>query len=329
MSCRSGVFALALSLLWTGSAAAQGFTFVAIGDLPDNVPREASRLDRLTAEINRLAPDFTFHLGDITNGGVPCSDETFARVALYFARFEQPLIYTPGDNEWVDYYRPGNGRFDPQERLARLREVFFASAQSHGKRRLAYARQGVDPRYAKFVENASFAHNGIQFATLHIVGSNNNFQRTRAQAAEHAERNAANIAWTRKAFADAKATAAKALVLAMHADPMFEEIVPERRSGFNSWLDALSEETVAFRRPVLLVHGDGHRFRVDMPLRVGPEQKLVRNFLRVEGFGEPEVGAVVVTVDPSAAMPFQFRTLLPLDPLQEARDPMALDFYAD
>jgi glycosyltransferase involved in cell wall biosynthesis len=114
---------------------------------------------------------------------------------------------------------------------------------------------------------------------------------------------------------------AKAVVLAIHADIMFEEPVAFRRTGFLTWTDALLAEVVAFKGPVLLVHGDGHRFHVDMPLHLGPQGPLVRNFYRVETFGDPEVAGVLVTVDTTAPVPFQFRPIVPVEPPQVVRNP--------
>ena len=47
---------------------------------------------------------------------------------------------------------------------------------------------------------------GVTFVTVHIVGSNDNFGRTPEMDAEHLERKAANIAWMKQAFAEAKAS---------------------------------------------------------------------------------------------------------------------------
>ena len=50
-----------------------------------------------------------------------------------------PLIYTPGDNEWTDC-RPIS-KYDPNERLDRLRQLFFAAPRSLGQRSRALTRQ--------------------------------------------------------------------------------------------------------------------------------------------------------------------------------------------
>jgi hypothetical protein len=42
------------------------------------------------------------HIGDIHSGSQPCSDTYNAQVFGYFQMFADPLVYTPGDNEWCD-----------------------------------------------------------------------------------------------------------------------------------------------------------------------------------------------------------------------------------
>ena len=42
------------------------------------------------------------HLGDIKSGSTLCNDEYFAFVRSQFDRFADPLVYTPGDDEWTD-----------------------------------------------------------------------------------------------------------------------------------------------------------------------------------------------------------------------------------
>ncbi len=67
--------------------------------------------------------------------------------------------------------------------------------------------------------------------------------------------------------------------------------------GFDRFLAALAEEAKAYARPVVLIHGDSHRFVHDQPLVDQAGQK-VANVTRVETFGSPDVGWVEVTIDP-------------------------------
>lgn len=84
-------------------------------------------------------------------------------------RFEAPLVYTPGDNEWTDCHRINNDQYQPLERLARLRQVFFPTP---GMTTVGGVSRKV-PGFEEFPENVRWIHNRVVFATLHMVGSNN------------------------------------------------------------------------------------------------------------------------------------------------------------
>lgn len=301
------------------ATAAQPFTFAAIGDTPYFLAADYERFERLIAEINRRGPAFTIHIGDIKSGSTRCTDEMFLTIVDYFKTLEAPLIYTPGDNEWTDCHRANNGGFDPLERLAKLRTIFFPDDMSLGKKRLKLVQQSADPKFKKFVENARWTHSNVAFATLHIIGSNNNLQRNRAAVDEYLERNEANLVWLAASFAEARAQDRAALVLSIQANPYFEKHADER-SGFNDFLAALERETIAFRKPVLLIHGDSHYFRVDQPMMAGtgPQRRRVDTFMRLEVYGERDVHGVLVSVDLAEAIsPFTFRPLLVRENLLE------------
>ena len=273
--------------------------FGVVGDLPYNAAEE-SLFPQLIEEMSQNRDlDFVVHVGDFKNGGLTqCSDQVFRRAKAWFDRSEHPLIYTPGDNEWTDCHRLGLGGYDPLERLARLREIFFQNEQSLGQKPLPLARQSRDPAYAEFRENARWTVEEVVFATLHVVGSNNNLGRTAEGDAEHHRRMAATLAWIREAFALARTRGMRAVVLILHADPLFQE-KPERRTGFNALLSELEAQAREFQKPVLLIHGDTHRFRMDQPLRGA------KNLTRLETFGNPYMDWVKVTIDPRAILPFK------------------------
>jgi len=74
----------------------------------------------------------------------------------------------------------------------------------------------------------------------------------------------------------------------------------------------LEKETIAFGRPVVLVHGDSDFFRIDKPLgpprvRGIPSLPKVENFTRVETFGSPNHHGLGVTIDPNDPNVFVFR----------------------
>jgi hypothetical protein len=184
----------------------------------------------------------------------------------------------------------------PQERLVRLREIFFnPPTQSLGGRRITLASQ------PEFVENVRWTDNGVVFATVHLIGSANGLRRfparTAVDDAAARRRTEAAAAWTRETFSAAKASDASAVVIALHGNPFAEE--PRYREPFQPFLITLQEEAEPFRRPVLVAHGDDHEFTVDRPLKLA-------NLTRLEVPGSPDVGWVRVTVTPSARNPFAF-----------------------
>lgn len=299
------LMALALHTGWT---AAQRFDFVAIGDAPYRTPAHFTHFDRLIGRINGITPAFTIHVGDVKSGAGRCDDAYFDRIHGMFATFEQPLVYTPGDNDWTDCHRSVSGGYDPLERLARLRRQFFPAGASLGRRPMKLEQQSQDPKYAAYVENARWEKGGVLFATLHIVASNNNLQRDQAAVNEYIARNAANLAWLSATFDAAVETGAKAVVLAFQADPYFElEGQDDKRSGFADTLALLKARSLAYGKPVLVIHGDNHRLLIDKPLFF--ERQLVYNVTRLMVFGENDVQGVVVGVDPDDPDVFSFRTL--------------------
>ncbi len=302
---------LALALA-PNAARAERFSFMAVGDAPYNIPADYEAFGRLIARINALAPAFTIHVGDIISGQTRCDDALFERVRGMFDRIETPLIYTPGDNEWTDCHRPNSGGYDPLERLARVRQLFFPDpARSLGRRPLRVTPQSSEPKYAKFIENVRWERGGVVFATLHVVGSNNNLQRDLAALSEYAERNAANLAWMDAAFARAAEIDAKAIVLAFQAHLRFDKEPPETdlRSGFNETLSALKRHAIAFAKPVLLIHGDQHHFVLDQPL-IGPGRARIQNAFRLMVHGDKEVHGTLVTIDTDDSDVFSFKPVL-------------------
>lgn len=294
----------------TQTAVAERFSFAAIGDVPY---REAHfpHVERLIARINAFQPAFTVHVGDIKNGTSPCDDGVYERMRGLFDRFDGPLVYTPGDNEWTDCHRttqPGHPGHDPLERLQHLRGIFFPGPGSLGRNPMPLQRQSAEPRFAKYVENAHWQRSGVHFATLHVVGSNNNLQRNQAAVNEYIERNTANLAWINATFDRAGAAQARAVVLVLQADPWWElDAREDQRSGFTDTIRLLKDRIIRFGKPVLLVHGDKHRFIIDKPLF--QNRQLIYNATRVMVFGDGEVQGLVVTVDPDDTDVFSFRTL--------------------
>jgi hypothetical protein len=281
-----------------GSASVpKNFEVGLIGDIPYDAEQQR-KTEVLFSRMDAEELTFVVHVGDIQSGGSPCTDEILLREKERFENSAHPLLYVPGDNEWTDCHRTG---YDPIERLQRLREIFFVDDESLGRKTIPLTRQGAD-----YPENVRWSHGGVTFVGLNVPGSNNNLGRTPEADAEYAARNEADLLWMREGFDRAEDDGSSAVMIVVQANPGFE-LPPEMRTGYNDLLAALEDETVAFGKPVVLVHGDTHTFRVDKPMASSVTGERVENFTRVETFGSPEVNWVRATVDASDPEVFAFR----------------------
>src|SRR3954452_11833898 len=98
------------------------FDIALLGDMPYGVAREPA-YERLIADVNNLHPLFAVHIGDTKSGSTLCDAAQVTKTQGYFSRFQMPLIYAIGDNEWTDCMRANNGAFDPLSRLATIRQT--------------------------------------------------------------------------------------------------------------------------------------------------------------------------------------------------------------
>jgi hypothetical protein len=253
---------------------ASRITIAVIGDTPYGDPQIANfRSD--VREINRDASvRLVIHLGDIKNGSSRCDTSYFAAIKADFDAFKDPLIYTPGDNEWTDCHRANNGGFTPTERLTELRDIFFPDpGQSLGRR-----SRVLDAQSVPFVENVRWSQSRIEFGTLHVVGSNNDWlpwfeaaDRSDEQVDEYVGRNAASLEWLDHIFDAAERHRARAVVLGIQADLWDRAFSgpnddPDSYDHYTAFVQALADRASAFAKPVLLLNGDSHVFVDDRPL---------------------------------------------------------------
>jgi hypothetical protein len=292
------------------------------GDVPYSDEQVTSGVPNLVADMNRQRLAFTVHDGDIKAGGSRCDDSVYQQFEAFLNALRAPALYTPGDNEWTDCDRPSAGGFDAEERLQHIRENFFDTPFSFGQRRLRVAQQE-----APYVENLRWRIGRVVYATLHVVGSDNNLGDVNPDPVEFAARDAATNDWLRETFESAERSRAEAVLLVIQANPGFDASDPTRSpqrdprtllapsgqpDGFTAYLRALREETIAFRKPVVMVHGDSHYFRVDKPLQNELGQR-VENFTRVETPGDNaqngnnDVHWTKVLVDPASREVFAFQ----------------------
>jgi len=296
------------------------FTFAVIGDTPYG-PIKLAEFPALTAKINADSKvRLVTHLGDIKAGSnAACTDEYFTMIRGLFDQFADPLAYTPGDNEWTDCHVAGknNGLFTPTERLQKVRSLFFpAPGRTLGRRKMRVLSEASDPTNAAYVENTAWEKRGVVFAMLNIQGSNNDAApwgtplpadaaNYPSQTEEQITRARANKAWIEKAFATAKSTHAPGIILLFQAD-MWDATQPTL-TGFDALVQQIGAAARDFRKPVLLLEGDSHMFRVDNPFSVAsplhalhPSTPVADNVTRVvvEGSDAGRTEYLRLTIDP-------------------------------
>jgi hypothetical protein len=302
---------LLVAVLAAAPGYTQPFTFVALGDTAYNGERDYPIYRALIAKINALKPAFSIHIGDIWGAG-NCHDAHYAQIGEFFALYRQPVVYTPGDNEWTDCRNSAMGGYDSTERLTKLRSVFFAKPASLGAQPMPLVRESDVSPYTRYVENARWEHDRVLFFTVHVVGSHNGFLLQDQAAVEEArERMQANVAWIRDSFRIARAGDYRAVVIAMHAQMLHGDDTAD--GPFGPIIEELKLGGERFAGQVLLVHGDSHQFQIGRPFLVQRgegEMSLYTNITRLEVYGAPEIGAVAVSVDPDSVGVFGFTPLL-------------------
>ena len=296
------------------------YTIALFGDMPYNALGKA-QYPNLIAAVNDAHVEFSVFDGDLKAGGDgPCTDENLYFPALTnFAKFKQPLIFLPGDNDWTDCWgrygaaSTAAGADDPIERLQHERDLFFATPYSLGQHKLLLTHQSDEGgAVAQYVENVRWQYGPVVYIGLNIQGSNDNYPyagvdgETRSQAeidrqrAEEVARKSANLAWLSEGFAYAKQVGAKGVMVIAQADLNFnnENHIDDTRSwdAFPDYVDALRDGALAFPGQVAYVHGDAHYYKMDKPLS-GPQGGVVANFTRVETFGARNTHWVSATID--------------------------------
>lgn len=284
---------LIVALLLSGCAAGvPGATpaeppVVLLGDVPYS-QAHANLLDGMIDDINHAKPAFVVHLGDITGGRGPCTDEWFDARKAQFGRFAAPFVLVLGDNEWTDCHRSGH---DPLERLAKMRALFHSDAPSLPE----FARQS-----AERPEHARWSWQRVLYVGLNVPGSNNNLGRTPAMDAEYAARMKAVFEWLDAGVNIASAPRFDALVVMMQANPDFEgrrnlQGLPDGYAGLRA---ALERAALQLGKPLVLAHGDTHTYRSERQLAGIP------NLFRIEVDGWPALGWLSLQRTPEAGQVF-------------------------
>ncbi|MCW2752136.1 MAG: hypothetical protein JWR83_3246 [Aeromicrobium sp.] len=313
--------AVALSVAVTGPAAASvghgsdnshdSFTYAVYGDAPyGTTPTDTTETDATPAFIHTVNADKAvsgvLHAGDIHSGSQYCTQAYDQQVADLWTKFADPLVYTPGDNEWadchkkkegggaynattgqIDYVKDSGGNLvdyaggNPVDNLSLVRSIFFAKpGHTLGSAKLRVLSQSqVDnhahPTDSQYVENVIWQRDGILFVTVNLPGGSNNDAdpwygaptASPQQTTEAANRTAADLRWLDRAFSTAGKIHARSVVVMTQADMWDRDGADiSHLVNYEPIVSKLASSTSAFGKPVLLFNGDSHIYRSDNPL---------------------------------------------------------------
>jgi hypothetical protein len=223
------------------------------------------------------------HVGDIHSGSQACSASYNQQIYNYFQSFSDPLVYTPGDNEWTDCQKVKElSSGYPIDQLTSIRSMFFANpGKTLGgvQKSVLSQANAFDPAHPEdgaYVENVMWEAANVLFVTINLPGSDDDhlpwaapFSNPAAQADEIAKRDAANSRWIAKAFATATTDATSAVLIGLQADmwdPAQFATGGDGLDGYNALVVQLANVIVAYGKPVLLINGDSHLYESDQPL---------------------------------------------------------------
>lgn len=258
-------FALGIALAGCSSTPATNanaaFSLAIIGDVPyGKSPTDTRQLEAHPRFLAALSDNpevaLVAHVGDTHAGKQYCTESYNRTILSHWQALRQPLVYTPGDNEWMDChkakegggsYNPASGQIDyvraangqpvdyakghPIANLDLLRALFFATPGQTLGTPMAVHSQALEfnPAFAAdkaFVENVWWERAGVLFVTLNIPGGSNNgtdpWYGAPAMAPEQkdevAVRTAATLRWLETAFQRASTAGDVAMVILTQAD---------------------------------------------------------------------------------------------------------------
>ena len=259
-----------------GGGGTGSFQIGLIGDTGYTSDQE-SLFRKARSHMNTYPLAFVVHDGDFKSGTSSCTDSKFREAYDTFNGFKAPFIYTPGDNEWKDCS-------DPIGRLKFLRSLFFSTSQSLGQNRITLTRQSGYP------ENARWVQGNVVFATVNLPGSDGRS----GSSSETSARISADVNWINAAFDLAQDRGSPGVMIIWQDNPFGSGVEPKT-------LAALKSRTMSFGKPVVLVHGDTHSYKLDHPW------SDVDNFTRLETYATTRSDRwVLASVNPSSSSVFSF-----------------------
>jgi hypothetical protein len=363
---RLSIFALlgcGLLLPGTPAAAAGANPLFAVGKLPSTVavfgdspygtsPTDNAQFLASPAFIDSINADpdveLVLHVGDIHSGKQYCTEAYDRAIYDLWQRFQDPLVYTPGDNEWSDCHKVGEGggsydattqtihyvldangnpvdyaNGDPIANLELVRSIFFAHpGVTLGQHKRLVLSQALVPSPAhpsdqRFVENVMWVQSRVLIVAINLPGGSNNDSdiwygaptMSAAQQQEIEERTGADLRWLDLAFAFAQWASLDGVIIQAQADMWDPEKGAAHQARYEPFVQSIAGHTTQLGKPVLMLNGDSHVYLSDNPLSASDPLAYMH-----PGYDVPNFHRIVVH---GSTMPLEWLKL-EIDPKRNA-----------
>jgi hypothetical protein len=282
-------FALAAPLAANAREQSQHYAFAVIANAMTSQADEPAA-QRLIDAIGRDAHTaFVVYDGNLKGAREVCADALYDRRHALLDASRVPLVFEPGIDDWITCGANRSGNYDPVERLDLLRQTFFSDPTTLGQNRLPVTRESEVARFSPYRENVRWQLGDTVFLALNVPDGNNHYLNAGGRNGEFEDRVIANGFWLDHAAEYAKRRNARAIVIFVQADPLFERgertsplawlrFGHRTRDGYLEFRRSLVRLAQTFRGPIVLIHTTDARlargFSIDQPLRTEKGARL-------------------------------------------------------
>lgn len=259
------------------SQAQQPLQFSVMGDVPRSTAEDTLLQQQIILHNQQSASEFMLHVGDIKSGGAPCDEAVYAKVSGFLRKLDVPVYMVPGDNEWNDC--------DDPDQAWRYWIKYFIGFEK------LWAAAPIIDRQPRHLENIAWIQNGVLMVGLNLVGGSIYDQGVWDEMLHVAGE------WVGEQLGRHKDKVRAAVVFAQ-ANPN------EKHASFMTNFRAAA---LVFEKPILFLHGDGHRWLHDDPWL---ESNIVRVQVDQGGIAPPL--QVTVSMDVEGIFMFE-REALPIN----------------
>ena len=246
-------------------------TFTVIGDVPYNDIQREGLINLIEKHNSQNESEFVVHVGDIKKGSVPCEDNVYKDVNTILKKIKVPTFIILGDNEYNDCDNP--------QQALELWKTYFLKFNENWN--FPYTITNQNNR----TENFNWIQDKVLFIGLNIVGSSVHDED------EWQIRLTDNGNWV-KQLLEIHKTNIDATVIFGHAN-----MIEAGSEKFESFTNLFRAAAANFKKPILLINGDGHFWINNKPW----DEK---NITRVQINGGDD--ALKVTINTDLKNPFSF-----------------------